>query len=132
MGYQIIIMHSLIINGTGNEGYKPTHVYESNRPMTPKSSKPAIELRPMTFALQKCSTSTLPIALDMDYFDMQVAEWLVDRAPAYINLINDSYETVTFTETLDGTGQGQRVGKYTQCVLSCRSNCSAAVGIVLP
>ena len=38
-----------------------------------------------------------------------VAEWLVDRAPAYINLINDSYELVTFTETLDGTGQGQRV-----------------------
>ena len=38
-----------------------------------------------------------------------VAEWLVDIAPAYVNLINDSYETVTFTETLDGTGQGQRV-----------------------
>ena len=39
-----------------------------------------------------------------------VAEWLVDHAPAYINLVNDSFETVTFTEKLDdGSSQGQQV-----------------------
>jgi hypothetical protein len=38
-----------------------------------------------------------------------VAQWLVDKAPAYINLINDGYDNVDFVETFDGGGQGQRV-----------------------
>ena len=41
-----------------------------------------------------------------------VAEWLVDTAPAYINLINDGYDNVDFVETFDDGGQGQRVRPF--------------------